>query len=501
MPLAITYTRAYAGMTSPLVTVETHISNGLPGLHIVGLAQTAVKESKERVRSALLNSQFKFPARRITINLAPAELPKSGSHYDLAIAIGILVASGQLQTTLLEQYEFAGELALSGSLRPVHGTLPFTLAATRADRAILLAKGSESCANLIEKATVYTATHVLEVLSHLDKSAPLTPIDPEQPHYHASCEGTLLETIRGHQHAKRALEIAVSGQHHLLMCGPPGAGKTLLANSIKSIVPPLTTAQAEDVAAITSLTSRGFEPQRWQHPPFRAPHHTASNIAMVGGSRPPTPGEISLAHHGVLFLDELTEFQRHVLDCLRQPLEARKITISRAGHQIEFPAHFQLIAAMNPCLCGQSEKNANECICTPAQIAQYQAKLSGPLRDRFDLQLFIPKISTQDLLNSSVTSDTSQTVKARVQQAQARQRHRQAKLNVDLSTAELTKYAPFDQRGQKLLTEGGQTFQLSGRSLQKMIRIARTIADLAGDERINYEHIAEAFSYKQAFQP
>ena len=502
MPLAITYSRAYAGMQSPLVTVESHISNGLPGLHIVGLAQTAVKESKERVRSALLNSQFAFPARRITINLAPAELPKAGSHYDLAIAVGILVASGQLQTTTLEQYEFAGELALSGALRNVHGTLPFTIAATRADRALMLAKGSETEANIIKQATVYTANHLLDVIAHFNQTKPLTPLTYQKPTYQPPRDVSLFENISGNQHAKRAIEIAVSGQHHMLMCGPPGAGKTLLANSIKSLVPALCTKKAEEVAAITSLTLTGFSPARWKHPPFRAPHHTLSNVALVGGSRPPSPGEISLAHHGLLFLDELTEFQRHVLECLRQPLEARKITISRAGHQVEFPAHFQLIAAMNPCPCGQSKQNHNECLCTPAQITQYQAKISAPLRDRFDIQLFIPKLSIETLLAKTTTREKSCEVKARIQEAQQRQYHRQNMLNVDLSSAKLTEYCNITEKGQSLLTQGCQSFQFSGRSTQKLIRVARTIADLAEAEHINHEHIAEAFSYKKnVFQP
>ena len=497
MPLAITYSRAYAGMKSPLVTVESHISNGLPGLHIVGLAQTAVKESKERVRSALLNSHLSFPARRITINLAPAELPKLGSHYDLAIAIGILVASGQLQTTELEHYEFAGELALSGTLRHVQGTLPFTIAATRANRTLILAKGSKHDANIIQKATVFTASHLLDVFAHFNQIKPLTSLSYQKPIYKPPEGISLFENIRGNLQAKRAIEIAVSGQHHLLMCGPPGAGKTLLANSIKGLVPPLSTQKAEEVAAIASLTPTGFSSEKWKHPPFRAPHHTLSNIALVGGGRPPSPGEISLAHHGLLFLDELTEFQRQVLECLRQPLEARKIVISRAGHQMEFPAHFQLIAAMNPCPCGQSAQNDNACICTPAQITQYQAKISVPLRDRFDLHLFIPKLSTQTLLEKSTTLEKSCKVKQRIQQTQQRQYHRQNKLNVNLSPVELKKFCIINEKGQNLLAQGCEKFQLSGRSTQKLIRIARTIADMAAEADINQEHIAEAFSYKK----
>ena len=497
MPLAITYSRAYAGLNAPLVTVETHLSNGLPQFCIVGLPEVAVKESKDRVRSALLNSQFNFPARRITINLAPAELPKQGSHYDLAIALGILVASKQLAINHLELYEFAAELALSGVLRSVQGMVPFTIAATQAKRALLIAQGSTTMTTFIKEARVYCAHHLLDVVAHLNHSQQLKHIPYNNQAYQLQQDIISFEDIQGQPHAKRALEIAAAGQHHLLMSGPPGVGKTLLANSIRGLLPPLSVEKALEVLAISSLSPSGFDATTWRHPPFRSPHHTLSNIALVGGGRPPRPGEVSLAHHGILFLDELTEFQRNVLECLRQPLEARKITISRAGYQTDFPACFQLIAAMNPCPCGYTAAQTQACICTPHQIARYQAKISGPLRDRFDLQIFIPKVATTTLINATQKGDSTEEIKQRIQLAQERQLARQHKLNVELSPADIREHCVLKPSVQKLFETSLVEFQMSARNTLKILRLARSIADIAAEQHITSSHLAEALSYKE----
>ena len=497
MPLAVTYSRAYTGFKSPLVTIETHISNGLPRCSIIGLPETAVKESKDRVRSALLNCQFEFPARRITINLAPAELPKQGSHYDLAIAIGILVASGQLSISNLNHFELIGELALSGRLRSEHACLTFILAATQAKRTMIIAKTEQTNVSFIKDAKIIHANHLMEVVGHLNDNKRLELQPYQAPQYQPNACKIKLEHICGQAHAKRSMQIAATGRHHLLMYGPPGAGKTMLANSLKSFLPPLSLSQAEQTAMIASCSHEGFDPKDWQQPPFRAPHHTLSNIALVGGGRPPRPGEISLAHHGVLFLDELSEYRRNVLECLRQPLESRSITVSRAGFQTEFPAHFQLIATMNPCPCGKLGQDDQDCLCTPMQIKQYQAKISGPLQDRLDLKIFLPKVSPSTLFNPPNAETSSATILATVLEGRARQIKRQNKLNGELLATELIKTIALKATAQELLTTATLKFQLSARSTQKVLGVARTIADLAKKDQVELEHLAEALSYRQ----
>ncbi|MDT8283870.1 MAG: YifB family Mg chelatase-like AAA ATPase, partial [Gammaproteobacteria bacterium] len=348
MQLATLYTRALNGIDAAQVIVEVHLSNGLPAFSIVGLPEAAVRESKDRVRAAIINSSFEFPARKITVNLAPADLPKDGGRYDLPIALGILAASGQIDKTSLAQYEFHGELALSGLLREVNGSLPVALAAQKNHKKLILPENSAQHAALIENAEIYAADNLLSVCQHLQGliKLPFARISSAQEFIHTGAD---MSDVRGQHHTRRALEIAAAGRHNMLMVGPPGTGKSMLASRLPGILPPMSTQQALESASINSISHQGFSLEQWKKRPFRSPHHTASGVALVGGGSKPSPGEISLAHQGVLFLDELTEFDRHTLDVLREPMETGIITISRAARQADFPARFQLIAAMNPC--------------------------------------------------------------------------------------------------------------------------------------------------------
>src|SRR3990167_6480258 len=373
MALAIIYSRAAARIDAPLVTVEVHLSPGMVGFNMVGLAETAVKESKDRVRSALLNSHFDFPDRKTTVNLAPADLPKEGGRFDLPIALGVLASSHQIPLQSLEQYEFVGELALSGELRPVRGVLPVALAAHKAGRVLVVPQQNGTEAALVQEANVLSARHLLEVCAHLRGEQTLSSCDSQQletlPAWHAD-----MAEVRGQPHAKRGLEVAAAGRHSLLFVGPPGTGKTMLASRLPGILPSISTAEALEAAAVASVSSSGFDPMLWGRIPFRAPHHSSSSAALAGGGRPPRPGEISLAHHGVLFLDELPEFSRPALECLREPLESGQITVSRAAFQTAFPARFQLLAAMNPCPCGSAGSVVDECQCSSEQVRRYMAK-------------------------------------------------------------------------------------------------------------------------------
>jgi len=491
MSLAVVYSRAQLGVQAPLVNVEVHLSNGLPCLSIVGLPETAVRESKDRVRSALLNSGFEFPAKRITINLAPADLPKQGGRYDLPIALGILAASAQIPGKPLDGYEFVAELALGGTIRPVQGILPSAVGAISNQRRLICATANGAEAALADPQSVLTADHLLQVCEHLHHQTCLPQATLNADTNRAPAPD--LSEVRGQQQARRALEIAASGAHSLLLIGPPGTGKTLLASRLPGLLPELQDQEALETATVTSIGRDGFNVSHWKRRPFRAPHHTASAAALAGGGRDPRPGEISLAHHGVLFLDELPEFKRQVLEVLREPLETGRITVSRAARQAEFPAQFQLVAAMNPCPCGYHGDPDGRCCCTAEQLARYRGRISGPLLDRIDLQIEMPRIPWRQLQGQP--GEDSATVRARVERARRVQWQRGC-LNARMPLERINHDCRLAASEQRLLEKAVGRFALSPRAVHRVLKVARSIADLDGSPRIAGPHLQEAIGYR-----
>ncbi|MBR0346272.1 MAG: YifB family Mg chelatase-like AAA ATPase [Rudaea sp.] len=499
MSLATVHSRAQDGVAAPAVTVEVHLSGGLPGTSIVGLPEAAVKEARDRVRVAIQNAQFEYPARRVTVSLAPADLPTDGGRFDLPIALGILAAAGHIPKETLTAYEFLGELALSGELRAVTGVLPAALKTAHAGRALIVPRINAAEAALVSGAEVRGADTLLDVLAFLrgagglaDGAVLLGANTAGDDHNYPD-----LAEVRGQAQARRALEVAAAGAHHLLLSGPPGTGKTMLASRLPGILPPLTEREALESAAVRSVAGQSMDLRTWKLRPFRQPHHTASAVALVGGGSIPRPGEISLAHHGVLFLDELPEFDRHVLEVLREPLESGRVAISRAARQAEFPAAFQLVAAMNPCPCGYAGDPSGRCACTPEAIRRYRARISGPLLDRIDLQVEVPRVPLSELGDAAPLGESSAVVRERVVAARARQMQRAGKPNTLLGSHELRRDCALSASDRALLERALDKLGLSARAYHRILRVARTVADLAGSEAIATPHLSEAIQYRR----
>ncbi len=479
MGYACVYARGSVGINAPLVNVEVHLSSGLPSFSIVGLPEKALRESKERVRSAIINSQFHFPMRRITVNLAPADLPKQGGRFDLAIAIGILLASHQLKVHNIDQYEFAAELALDGEVRPVTSLLAFAMATQQAGRQLIVAAQNATECQLISRLTAFKAKQFVDVCQHLRgeiKLPSVTSTNTATPVTYAKD----LSQVKGQQQAKRALEIAAVGGHSILFYGPPGTGKTMLAERLITILPLLNESAALEVAALYSHAQGFFDTKQWRQRPFRAPHHSASSAAIVGGGKNADPGEISLAHQGVLFLDELPEFNRAVLEALREPLQSAEITVARVNAKCKYPAKFQLVAAMNPCPCGFYGDRKKACVCAQDKVQRYRNKISGPLWDRIDLQIAMPRLTAQQVLQSA-NEETSVAVRERVSAAQQ-----------FLTTQRIQPPATV----LNLLAKAADKLDLSLRAQAQILGVATTIAALDHMVGVNASHLSEALALR-----
>lgn len=496
MTFATVTSRAGSGLDAPLVQVEAYVSGGVPKFAIVGLPETAVRESKDRVRAAIKNSRFEFPLGRITINLAPADLPKDGARFDLPIAIGILAASGQLRMIDSPSCELIGELSLSGDLKPIRGALPVALKVRDTGRAIILPRENAGEAGLVRDIKVLPANHLLDVCAHLSAERRIKPARHTVFIPLPDCEHDLSE-VRGQPFAKRALEIAAAGGHALLMIGPPGVGKTMLAQRLPGILPPMTEEEALETAAVRSLCGHGNDLAKWRVRPFRSPHHSASSVALAGGGSIPRPGEISLAHNGVLFLDELPEYDRRVLEVLREPMESGRVCISRAARQTEFPARFQFLAAMNPCPCGYLGDRSGRCRCSTEQVQRYRGKISGPLVDRIDLHIEVGPLPAGALDVEATEEESSAGVAQRVRAARRRQLGRSGMINAHLSARQIRAHCALDRNSRRLLEQAFERLGLSARAYHRVLKVARTIADLEEAEFPNEDHLCEAINLRR----